>query len=306
MNPSADRDAAGQPDSRSHKQSPLRHIANVLPTLSPTRSRVASAILDDPSGSGMESITALSKRAGTSPTTITRFAAQMGYTGFPELRGSIALDNGRSVQSGWEHDIGTVLRPDHPPREVLEILAGTQARTLRDSVNLIDMEEVDRAAACIASAGRVHLFAEWGDVPAMRELHMRLLRIGVSAWLHESPQEAGLAVSTLIRDGDVLLMGNRSGQSDAAVALTHTLKGVAGTAIAIHGEPDSRLAHAVDISLYTGIRNGSVWTQYFAGRASDTLVASLLWVLVAQKRTRDESISFLDTSILFENERFEQ
>ena len=59
------------------------------------------------------------------------------------------------------------------------------------------------------------------------------------------------------------------------------------------------------IPLFTGIRNGSVWTQYFAGRASDTLVSSLLWVLVAQRRTRDAAISFLDTSILFEHERHE-
>ncbi len=293
---------AGGPSDAGAPQSPLRHIANVLPSLNATMSRVAEAVLADPAASGMESITALAERAGTSPTTVTRFAVQMGYSGYPALRGSIALDNGRSVQSGWEHDIGTEIRPDHSPDEVLGILAGTQARALRDSVSFLDIDGLERAAAGIAEAGRVHLFAEWGDVPAMRELHMRLLRIGVPAWFHESPQEAGLAVSTLLREGDVLVLGNRSGGSDAAVTLAQTVRETAGTTIAIHGEPESRLARAVHIPLYTGIRNGSVWTQYFAGRASDTLVASLLWVLVAQRRTRDAAISFLDTSILFENE----
>lgn len=293
---------AGGPSDAGAPQSPLRHIANVLPSLNATMSRVAEAVLADPAASGMESITALAERAGTSPTTVTRFAVQMGYSGYPALRGSIALDNGRSVQSGWEHDIGTEIRPDHSPDEVLGILAGTQARALRDSVSFLDIDGLERAAAGIAEAGRVHLFAEWGDVPAMRELHMRLLRIGVPAWFHESPQEAGLAVSTLLREGDMLVLGNRSGGSDAAVTLAQTVQETAGTTIAIHGEPESRLARAVHIPLYTGIRNGSVWTQYFAGRASDTLVASLLWVLVAQRRTRDAAISFLDTSILFENE----
>lgn len=302
MNTPPASDAAGPSDGSVPSQSPLRHIANVLPSLNPTMAQVAAAVLEDPTASGMESITALARRAGTSATTVTRFAVQMGYSGFPALRGSIALDNGRSVQSGWEHDIGTEISPDHSADEVLGILAGTQARALRDSVSFLDVADLERAAACIAEAGRVHLFAEWGDVPAMRELHMRLLRIGVPAWFHESPQEAGLAVSTLLRDGDVLVLGNRSGGSDAAVRLARTVQKTAGTAIAIHGEPESRLARAVDISLYTGIRNGSVWTQYVAGRTSDTLVASLLWVLVAQQRTRDSEISFLDTSILFENE----
>lgn len=296
----------GSPENRPRKEAPLRHIANALPTLNPTMSRVARAILEDPAASGMESITALAERAGTSPTSITRFAVQMGYGGFPELRAAIALDNGRNVQSGWEQDIGTTIRPDHPAEEVLGILAGTQARALRDSVTLLDIAEIERAATCIASARRVHMFAEWGDVPAMRELNMRLLRIGVSAWLHESPQETGLAISTLMSTGDVLLIGNRSGESDAGVKLIHTLRSRSGTSIAIHGEPDSRIAEAADISLYTGIRNGSVWTQYFAGRASDTLVASLIWVLVAQKRAHDESISFLDSASLLENERFYQ
>lgn len=293
---------SGGPTDSSAPQSPLRRIADILPSLNPTMSRVAEAVLDDPAVSGMESITALAERAGTSPTTVTRFAVLMGYSGYPALRGSIALDNGRSVQSGWEHDIGTEIRPDHSPDEVLGILAGTQARALRDSVTLLDVAALERAAAGIAEAGRVHLFAEWGDVPAMRELHMRLLRIGVPAWFHESPQEAGLAVSTLLREGDVLVLGNRSGGSDAAVALAQAVEEGHGTTIAVHGAPESRLARAVHIPLYTGIRNGSVWTQYFAGRTSDTLVASLLWVLVAQRRTRDAAISFLDTSILFENE----
>lgn len=302
MNTARVSDAPSPPDTSGPQQSPLRHITDALPSLNATMARVAAAVLEDPTTSGMESITALAKRAGTSATTITRFAVQMGFTGYPAMRGSIAQDNGRSVQSGWEHDIGTEIRPEHSADEVLGILAGTQARALRDSVSFLDLTALERAATCIADAGRVHLFGEWGDVPAMRELHMRLLRIGVSAWFHESPQEAGLAVSTLLRHQDVLLVGNRSGESDAAVRLVRTVHEGKGTAIAIHGEPESRLARAVHIPLYSGIRNGSVWTQYFAGRASDTLVASLLWVLVAQKRTRDDSISFLDASILFENE----
>ena len=296
---------AGGPSDGGAPQSPLRRIADVLPSLNPTMSRVAEAVLEDPAVSGMESITALAERAGASATTVTRFAVMMGYSGYPALRGAIALDNGRSVQSGWEHDIGTEIRPDHAPDDVLGILAGTQARALRDSASVLDVDAIERAAAAVAEAGRVHLFAEWGDIPAMRELHMRLLRIGVPAWFHESPQEAGLAVSTLLREGDVLLLGNRSGESDAAVTLAKTMRETAGTTIALHGDPGSRLARTVHIPLFTGIRNGSVWTQYFAGRASDTLVSSLLWVLVAQRRTRDAAISFLDTSILFEHERHE-
>ena len=124
-------------------------------------SRVAEAVLEDPAVSGMGPSRHW-PTGGRLGTTVTRFAVMMGYSGYPALRGAIALDNGRSVQSGWEHDIGTEIRPDHAPDEVLGILAGTQARALRDSASVLDVDAIERAAAAVAEAGRVHLFAEWG------------------------------------------------------------------------------------------------------------------------------------------------
>ena len=53
-----------------------------------------------------------------------------------------------------------------------------------------------------------------------------------------------------------------------------------------------------EISIFSGIRNGEVWTHYYSGRASDTLVTSLLWVLVAQRRSADDSMRFIDDGTL--------
>ena len=53
-----------------------------------------------------------------------------------------------------------------------------------------------------------------------------------------------------------------------------------------------------EISVFTGIRNGEVWTHYYSGRASDTLVTSLLWVLVAQYRSADNSMRYIDDGML--------
>ena len=74
-------------------------------------------------------------------------------------------------------------RPEDTAADVLDILAGTAARALRDAVGGIDVERVEAGGpSVIASAERVHLYGEWGDSVALRELHMRLQRIGVAAW----------------------------------------------------------------------------------------------------------------------------
>src|SRR5699024_12627782 len=124
--------------------------------------------------------------------------ARLGYDGGPALRAAIALDTGRARESGWERDMGDAIAPEAPARRVLDPMAGTAAPSLRDAVDVLDVELFEEAATRIAAAERVHLYGDWGDSVAMRELQMRLLRIGVAAWFHDAgPTTLRLVASTL-------------------------------------------------------------------------------------------------------------
>ncbi|MDN5687230.1 MAG: MurR/RpiR family transcriptional regulator [Brachybacterium sp.] len=274
--------------------SALQRLREGLPGLNPGDRRIAETILADPLGAGDSSITTLAAAAEISPAAVSRFARKLGYAGFPALRAAIALDNGRAAQSGWERDIGTAITPADTSQDVLDILAGTAARALRDAAAVIDLEQVERAAEAITGAERVHLHGEWGDSIAVRELYLRLQRIGVAVWCHETgPRTLDLVARTLTAR-DVVLVLNRSGDDETALQLVQDAARADATTIAVHGAPGSALDQAADISAYTGIRNGSVWTQHFAGRASDTLLTSMLWLLVAQRRSADPTMRFVD------------
>ncbi|WP_193105184.1 MurR/RpiR family transcriptional regulator [Brachybacterium sp. FME24] len=278
--------------------SALQRIREAVAQLNPTNRRIAEAILADPLGAGDASITALAAAAETSPAAVSRFSRRIGYAGFPALRSAIALDNGRAAQSGWERDIGTAITPSDAPRDVLDILAGTAARALRDAAAVIDLPQVERAAEAITRAERVHLHGEWGDSIAVRELYLRLLRIGVAVWCHETgPRTLDLVAGTFT-ERDVILVLNRSGDDTTALHLVEAGQRAGATTIAVHGVPGSLLEQAADVPLYTGVRNGTVWTQHFAGRASDTLVTSMLWLLVAQRRSADPTMRFVDDGTL--------
>ena len=148
--------------------SALQQLRESLPGLNPTMRAVAEALLEDPLRAGGISITQIARIADASPASVSRLAARLGYDGFPALRSAIALDNGRTRQSGWERDIGGAVSPEDPPRRVLDTLAGTAARSLRDAVDLLDVELFEAAAARIAAADRVHLYGDWGDSIALR------------------------------------------------------------------------------------------------------------------------------------------
>lgn len=267
---------------RSEAGSPSRLLREATPTLSGAMLRVAEIIQDEPERAGRESITKLAERAGTSPATVTRLSTLLGFDGYPAFRAAIATEYGRDVQAGWEHDIGVEITPEDPPDAVLNVLASHQSRALRDALDTIDLETAATAADRIAAANRVHVFGEWGDSIPARELSIRLQRIGLPAWFHES-QQTGAMLAGLLDENAVAVVVARSGDNDVASGFLDLAAEHGASTVVVTGVPESPVARKAELVLFTGTRNGSSWTEYFAGRASDALTCGLLWVLVAQR-----------------------
>lgn len=261
---------------------PLQLIKDALPQLRGGSARVARAILDGPDDAAAGSITRLAATADTAPATVTRLATQLGFDGFPALRAAIARETGRVAQAAWEADIGSAIAPDDPPERVLSVLASTEVNALRNASDRIDLDTVGRAADAIAGADRVHIYGEWGDAVPAEELAIRLLRIGVPVWFHEG-QRASRVGAGLLGSGDVALVVSRSAEDSIAEDFLRLATDRGATTVAITGEPDAAVAKRADLVLFTGTRNGRIWTEFFAGRAGDVLTCGLLFVLVAQR-----------------------
>ncbi|MFC5230571.1 MurR/RpiR family transcriptional regulator [Pseudonocardia zijingensis] len=270
------------PPRRADEASPLQQIRDALGSLSGATRRVADTILSSPAEAGRSSITVLAARAEASAATVTRLAALLGYSGYPALRAAIATEYGRGVQGGWERDIGSVINPADPPEQVLTVLASAQSRALRNAMGSIDLAAAAQVADRMATASRIHVFGEWGDAIPARELTIRLLRIGRPTWFHEGRQASQVATSLMHR-GDVALAVDRSGNDPVAQDFLARAAARGAFTAVITGTPDSATAARAEAVLFTGARENSTWTDHFAGRSSDTLMASLLWVLVAQR-----------------------
>lgn len=262
--------------------SPLELLRTELPDLTGAKLRVAEVILRNPTVAGRSSITWLAQEAQTSAATITRLSTALGFDGFPELRAALAREHGRDMQAGWEKDIGSAITPEDPPAKVLSTLAANQFSAARNAMASVDLEAMAQVADRIVSAGRVQLFGEWGDAPPTQELYLRLFRIGIPVWFDDGAYFAQVGAS-LLGEGDVALVVSRSGESPIATKFVEVARDHGAMTALITGDPQSALAAAVDVPLHTGTGTGSSWTDYFAGRSSDSLVGALLWALVAQR-----------------------
>ena len=261
---------------------PLQLVRQGLSVMRGAKLRVAKALLEMPARAGSESITDLARRAGTSAATVNRVSKDLGFAGYPALRAAIAHEIGRDVQAGWEKDIGTDIGPGDDPARVLKILANTQTRAVRSAVSSIDIDAVTKLADAIVGATRIHIFGQWGDsVPAL-ELYLRLFRIGCHVWLHDGPTGASVSAA-LMGPGDVGIAFSRRGTDPSALAFLEAAEAAGAITGAITGQPDSAVATKARISVYGGVLAGDAWVEHYAGRATDSLASSLLWVLVAQR-----------------------
>ena len=267
---------------RADGPSPLELVKRALPGLNGAMERVAEHILANPDEVARGSITKLAAAAETSAATVTRLSTQLGFAGYPALRAALAMEVGRGQEAGWTSDIGLAIGPADPPEQVLNVLASTQANALRNALASIDLPAASRVADAVAGARRTHIYGEWGDAIPARELYIRLLRIGIPVWFFDGPQSAQI-VAGLLAEGDVALVVSRSGTEPASLDFVRRSKEEGALTVVITGVPDSPLGRLADVCFDTGTPVGGTWTEFFAGRASDTLTAGLLFVLVAQR-----------------------
>lgn len=267
---------------RADTPSPLQLVKRALPDLNGAMQRVAQHILANPDDVARGSITKLADAAQTSAATVTRLSTQLGFAGYPALRAAVAMELGRGLEAGWTSDIGLAIGPADPPEQVLGVLASTQANALRNALASIDLPAASRVADAISGARRTHIYGEWGDAIPARELYIRLLRIGIPVWFFDGPQSSQIAAS-LLDEGDVALVVSRAGMDPVTLEFVRRSKEEGALTVAITGVPASPIGELADVCFDTGTPAGGTWTEFFAGRASDTLTAGLLFVLVAQR-----------------------
>lgn len=260
--------------------SPTQRLREALPGLTGPALRLAEHLLADPGSAGRAPVTAIARECGVAPSTLSRLATRLGYDGFPDLRAALATEHGRALQGGWERDIGTEVDIDDPADRVLQTLAAQQHRAARAATG-IDVAAAEQIAEAIVRARRVILHGGWADAVPLEELRLRLLRLGIAVWLHADTTAARVAVGGL-NEADVLLALSRSGRDPAAAALLDRAATRGARTALVTGNPDGPLARHAELILGTGLRS-TTWTQTFAGRASDTLACSLVWMLVAQR-----------------------
>ncbi|HWH01204.1 MAG TPA: MurR/RpiR family transcriptional regulator [Pilimelia sp.] len=276
--------------------SALARVRARLPEFSGALLRVAEHVLSDPAAAARATIVELAEGSGTSPATVTRFCRALGFDGYADLRLGIAAATGDVARTaGWSVDIGREVGPTDPLERVLAQIMAADTKAMHDTVALLDLHEVERAADAIAGSARVDIYGASGSALVGEELQFSLHRIGVAAWAWTDVHN-GLASAALLGPGNVGLGISHSGQTRETIEMLAEAASHGATTVALTSFPDSPLAEVADVVLLTATQATTFRPDALSARHPQLVVLDLLYIAVAQRTFERANVAFQRTA----------
>lgn len=173
----------------------LQEIQSKYSSFSEKEKMIADYLLASPQEASQSNITEIAEKTGVSIATITRFCRKVSCRNFMELKIKLARDS-HDVE---EEDFDGRIRQQY-------------AEMIRDIKGLNDNESIKRATTLISEAKRIFIYGVGSSGLAAQELNYRLSRMGFDC---EAVTDPHLMIirSTLLEDGDLLIVFSRSGQT---------------------------------------------------------------------------------------------
>jgi DNA-binding MurR/RpiR family transcriptional regulator len=239
-------------------------VRSLLPSLPPAERRVAQRVIDDPEGVANSTITELAQTCETSETTVIRFCRAIGFSGYPELRLTLATEAGRA-QSGGKRDVGSDIRPDDPLEMIVEKVTYADARAVEETAAQLDIMALKRVVDTIAAARRVDIYGVGASAFVAMDFQQKLHRIGRAsyAWADAHIMHTGSTVDTI----DAL----------------EVARGRGATTVALTNFPRSPITDVADLVLTTAARETTFRSGATASRLAQLTVVDCVFVGVAQR-----------------------
>ena len=256
----------------------LLKIRALLPALNEQEQKVGQYILGNPEDVVHLTIGDLAQRCHASDTTIFRFCRKVGANGYQDFKIRLAQEMAsvRTPTYAVVNDADTLVDVVHKA-----IMANVKA--LEDTLAVLDLGTVDRAADLLLAARRVDIYGSGGGAIAALDLQYKLMRLGVRAVPH-TDAETQVVSATLLTATDVALAISHSGESQGVLRALQVAAGAGARTVAITNHPTSSIATAAQISLHTAAQESLAYGYPLGARVAQVGLIDVLYACMALKR----------------------
>lgn len=207
--------------------------------------RIAEFVLENPMQVVSGSIQELAKFCECEQTTIVRFAQQLGFSGFTDLKIAIAKQ-ANIIWSEFGNKSGSF--------SVLERLSQLHCESISETLRKLDSEVLERLFIAFEAAPMIMTAGAGASQLAAMDMAAKLMRLGVHCINYSDAEWTKVFLGYLDKKGLLIIFSN-SGETEAMLELAEIAHQKQIALASISSYPGSRIAVLADYSLTTLCRH---------------------------------------------------
>jgi len=239
--------------------------------------RVADFILKHPDELIYLTVTELAERTNTSESTVVRLCQKIGYKGYQEFKIVLARD---LVEPTTE--IYAAIEPGDDVPTVKNKVFQANAQALRDTIEVLDDEQLGRAVAALSAARRLEIYGVGGSGPLAMDAYHKFLKLGLQS-IALSDVDLMAMSSSLLGAEDVALGISHTGASRDVTDALGRAKAHGPTTICITHRPSSPITKVSNIVLVTAAQQTAFRSDASSSRIAQLTIIDTLYVGVAHE-----------------------
>lgn len=271
------------------KQSVFVHIGTEYYSFTASEKKLADYILTVQEQASHMSISELADACGVADATVTRFCHRLGYKRYPDFK--LAVANASAHRLKYNPLSGEITREDDLETISQKLLAANSL-AMSQTLEVLKLEEVSRAAEMLRSAGNVLCMGQGGSMLIASEAS-HLFSTVTNKFRPVSDSHLQAMAATMAEKGDAILFFSYSGSTVDMLDTLKTAKERGAGVILVTRFPNSPGAALADVVLQCGANENPLQSGSIPARIAQMYLLDILfteytrWNLAQAKESRN-------------------
>lgn len=266
-----------------HTAGALIIIKEMLHTLPPSERKIAEYILEFPEETTSLTVNQLGERSKTSSAAVIRLCKSLGFKGFQQLKIKVAGDLHKKDQQDGYRDI----KPGESQLEVIMKMTTNSIQTLKETIDIIDQQDLDKAVKAIINGENIHFFGVGASNIIAQDAQLKFIRINKNASAFTDFHMAIMHVANLDKN-DVVFGISFSGNTYEVEKVLELANKKGATTISLTKVGSSNVANLSQISLKTSTSKEATFRSgATSSRLAQLHVIDILFTCVANELYND-------------------
>ncbi|WP_339146943.1 MULTISPECIES: MurR/RpiR family transcriptional regulator [unclassified Sutcliffiella] len=266
-----------------HTSGALLIIKEMIDALPPSERKIAEFILEFPEETTSLTASQLGERSKTSSAAVIRLCKSLGLKGFQQLKIKIAGDLHKKDQVDGYRDI----KPGEPQSEVIMKMTNNSIQTLKETIDVIDKNELKKAVKAITNGENIHFFGVGASNIIAQDAQLKFIRINKHASAFTDFHMAIMHVANL-KENDVVFGISFSGNTYEVEKVLELANKKGVTTISLTKLGSSNVASLAKIALKTSTsREATFRSGATSSRLAQLHVIDILFTCVANELYSD-------------------